>query len=720
MRFFLLLSSGIVFCLTTAFGGGLRLEPKENGVLVDGGAQLRFEVEYPVLSGTGSNETIPIVEKRVQGNTAVIRYAGGARADLRVEPDRTVSIRFSDCGDRVKSFSFSTLISFYFRNGGRWKFDEEPLRAFPAARPPEPFLFSKHAGTFAVYGGNGRGVAFTLPPYAFNQLVDNRAWDWKMFAWKCFVPFNRDHPEAVLRIAGMDDPAIKAANPVVLIDALGQSTLADWPDKMRSVDELKADAAAEGAYYASFRPPAFDRFGGLPGSRAALGLQASGFFHVEEKKGRWFLVDPEGNAFYHLGVCCFAPPNATWVAGRRETFAWLPEPTGTFETAFLPKEPDSFSFHAANLIRKYGEPIDPDRWAARMIGRVRAWGFNSAGAFSDPPPGGTWSKQSFPYVLALPTEIWKGFWDIPGLPRIGDPFDEKLRARFDAMCAERIPQRAGDPALIGYYLINEPPYEDISKVIPSLKGSQHPCKRRLVEMLRAQYGAIAAFNAAWTMDAKDFDELLDRGLPHTTPAAEADLARYTETFLDAYFQWMSAAFRKYDKNHLLLGNRLTPRTIQNEALCRVMGRYVDVVSFNYYTDRLDTDLLGRVYEWTGRRPMILSEFHWTSPSDSGLPAGVRELENQEARGLAYRAYVEHAASLPYTVGIEWFTLVDQPVSGAWWGRYDGENGNTGLFSVADRPWKKAVEPMAQTNFTIYDVLLGRQPPFAFDHPRFRR
>ena len=696
------------------------VKPAENGIVIDGGGELRFELEYPQMAGAGEHESFPIIEKTAKGDTAVVRYAGGARADLRVAPDNTVTVRFSDCGDRVKSFSFATRISFYFINGGQWKFDADHLAPFPAVKPPKPFLFDKNAGSFTVFTGDGRGVEFTMPPFSYNQLADNRAWDWKVFLWKFFVPFNHDHPEAILKIAFVEDAAIRAANPVVQVDALGQNARSDWPDKMKGAEELASDIAADETYYASFHPPEFDRYGGLPGSGRKWNLKKSGFFHVEQKDGKWFLVDPDGNVFFHLGLCCFSPLNHTFVGGRREIFEWLPAYEGEFQSAFLsPQEPESISFHAANLIRKYGHPIDKAEWSLRMIRRVRQWGFNSAGAFTDPPDLGLWSQIGFPYVLALPTNTWEGFREIPGLPRMADPFDESLRAPFDAMCAARIPPRANDPALIGYFLVNEPPYQDIPRVVSALKGSEYPCKRKLVEMLRQKYGDIGAFNAAWGMSAGSFEDLLDQGLPKTTAAATADLAQYSDAFLEAYFQWMVSTFRKYDTNHLLLGNRLTPETINNESLCRIMGRYVDVVSFNYYTDYLDPDLLAKIHKWTGNRPLMLSEFQWTSPSDSGLPSGVKDVGSQAERGLAYRYYVETAASLGFIVGAEWFTLVDQPVSGAWWGRYDGENGNTGLFSVVDRPWKKTVEPMAKTNFEIYDVLFGLRAPFAFDNPSFQ-
>src|SRR3712207_7390285 len=60
-------------------------------------------------------------------------------------------------------------------------------------------------------------------------------------------------------------------------------------------------------------------FRSLPGSREKLGLKQTGFFHVEQKNGKWLMVNPEGNAFFHLGICVFNPgDDFTLVKGRSE------------------------------------------------------------------------------------------------------------------------------------------------------------------------------------------------------------------------------------------------------------------------------------------------------------------------------------------------------------------------------------------------------------------
>lgn len=515
--------------------------------------------------------------------------------------------------------------------------------------------------------------------------------------------------------AGDPEPGIQ---PAALVDAFGQSKASDWPGKVKSEAELKADVESEQAYYAGLNPPSLDKFGGLPDSGKNLGLQATGFFHVEKQGDRWRLVDPEGNLFFHLGVCAFAPgDDYTTVAGRKEAYDWLPPLEGEFKTAYRPENGDSvFSFHTANMIRKYGKPYNLDDFTATMIDRVRKWGFNSIGAFS-PAPVQVVQAKNFPYVQGLPLDSQSGkIPRIPGISETWDPFDPAVPAQIEANFARVLPGRAGDPLLIGYFLANEPLYEDIPKVVPGLKGSAWACKRELVKMLEARYQTPAAFNRAWESSITSFDELNDQSLAVTTKAASDDLHEFTGKFFEAYFKLVTDTFRKYDSHHMLIGNRLQPGTINNEQLCRIAGKYLDVMSYNYYTDAVDKDFLDRIYRWTGR-PMMLSEFYWSASRESGL-AGGREVSTQQERGLAYRNYVEQSAALGYIVGIEWFTLVDQAATGRWFSGMSGERSNTGLLSVADRPWKPMLAEMMKTNYSIYQVLLGERPPYVYDNPRF--
>jgi len=705
--------------LAVSFGvQGAVVSTGEDGVRIEGGSLGNFTLSYPVLISEKPNQELKPVEKSVASPRATLKYGGGAEVGLAVADNGEIALSFKGLPAGVRKFKMEMLVDFNFAQGGKWRVDgkEQP---FPAEKPAKPHLYQGQGKEFQIVNIENRCLSVTVPDYSYLQLQDNREWNWKTFAWFFVAPLQGDRSAARLRV--VVGAAEGGAKTVVLVDEFGQDRQMDWPGKVKNLDELKADVEGEKAYYAGFKIRERDAFGGLPDSGAKLGLQKTGFFHVEQKGERWYLVDPEGNLFFHLGVCSFgAAEDYTYIKGRPQVYAWLPPFEGEFRAAYH-REPfwsrDAFSFYLANLIRKYGG-ADAEALTERMIERVRAFGFNSGGAFSGIPKAPR-EKARSPYVSSLPINPWNEFKieSLPGVRETFDPFEEKNRDNLDKAMAKNVAPAADDPLLIGYFLCNEPAHEDLVRVIPTLKGNV-AAKRRLVQMLQEKHQTVEAFNQAWGAQAASFEQLNDTGLAVKTQSAATDLKEYEGLFFEASHQLIRDTFRKYDRNHMLLGDRWQPQTANNEQLCRIVGKYCEIVSVNYYTYGVDAEYLKRVYRWSGGRPLFLSEFHWCCPKESGLPGG-KEVSTQQERGLAYRNYVEQSGALGFVVGIEWFTLVDQARTGRFFERYNGENNNCGLFSVVDRPWKPMVEEMAKSNHAIYEVLLGERPPYKYDHPRFQ-
>ena len=525
-----------------------------------------------------------------------------------------------------------------------------------------------------------------------------------------------DNPQFTLKITESVAPG--GEKRVIGADRYGQDMEMDFPGKIKSDVELKSDVVADENYYRNLFPPTTDPYGGLPGSGEKYGLKRTAYFHMERIGRKDVLVNPAGNMTFHLGICGIQPSDDyTYFEGRESVFEWLPPYESEYKTAFAT---DSYwshraiSFYVANLIRKYGKPYNPEDGADRIIPRVRKWGFNASGAFSAVTDAQR--RASLPYTPFLPLGPEELGAPIKGINGLFDPFDAGAVSKMDQLFSERVAPNAGDPLVVGYFLANEQAFEDIPRVIPSLIDGQ-ACKLRLVEMLKEKYRAIDLFNQAWGLKAADFSELRKVGLPVATKDAAADVQNFTGLFIKQYYQRIAETFHKYDKNHLLIGNRWQPGTANNEQLCRIAGQYMDIISVNYYTYDLDGAFLNRLHTWSGEKPMMLSEYYWASYSDSGLPGG-KQVKSQRERGLAYRNYVEQAAALGYVVGIEWFTLIDQARTGRWFEKYAGEKANTGLLNVADRPYKDCLDGMCQANYRIYDVLLGNTAPFKYDSPLF--
>lgn len=682
----------------------------ENGIRADVGGMGTWTVPYPLLQ-PGDRKPLSVA---VAKGEAVVSYPEG-RAVVRLAAGGRVELRFQDLPAEVKAFRLTVNAGPDYADGGRWQMVGGPGGDFPAQQPEQPFLFQGQAEGIAITDPVGRSVRIAgLPSYAYNQLQDNREWGWKMFTWWANYPLNPGWTVHAFAITSSQPDTI-----AIQVDRFGQTTRKDFPGKVRDEAELIADRDAEAAYYASFEPQATDAYGGLPGTKERFGLEATGFFRVEQlDDGRWLLVTPEGNACFHLGICSFEfdpGEDATWVVGREDIYEWLPPKEGAFAQAWHHESwwsDKAVSFFAANCVRKYGPDFDKAEHLATMIDRVTAMGFNAIGAFAQPSDEIKQAKH-VPYVRHI------GFGpDLPGIRGVPDPFDPETLRKMDESWAKRLAPHADDPLIVGYFFANEQGMEDIPRGIPKLDGS-HAAKRELVTMLRARHGDdIAAFNAAWGLDAERFDQLADRALPVQTEAAFADVEAYTEHFLETLYRVTAETFRKYDPNHLMLGHRWQPGTANSEVLCRMAGRYMDVVSINYYTLGVDKAFVERLHRWTGGKPQMWSEFYYTSGPESNAAGGGLDMATQDLRGQAYRQYVEHAADLGFVVGIEWFTLVDQAVTGRWFSKLTGERNNTGIFNVADRPYRDMIAHMATAHQTVYEVWLDGREPFVLDDPRF--
>jgi Carbohydrate family 9 binding domain-like len=704
-----------LLCLC-AFGGVTHAAAKFNlnskGLGIDSGVAGDFDLKLPTLEGL--KPTAPVdTTLSADGTTLDLTYAGGATGKIKLESDKSITITFSNIPEQVHNWKIETFIPIGFNGGGMYAIGGAQPQPFPQQKSAKPFLYQGNAQSISVI--HPSKIGFTLSGFAqgtFQQLQDNREWNWGIFNWFALVPLpaGNDNPSFQLKLEDAGDAA-----PHALIDKYGQHITPDFPDKVKSDDDLKSDVQRDADYFAALNPPATDKYGGLPGSGEKYGLKKTGFFHVEKAGNAQVLVDPDGNAFFQLGMCEVIPcDDYTVVAGRESTYQWLPAANdSTFATAWRDNTPGVMSFYLANLVRKYDQPFDLKTYTQRWIDHLKKWGFNSGGAWAFSGDGAiaAATESNYPYV----TFVGSGAAAL-GVKEVWDPFTDDIDQKMDQEMSRAVAPQADNPLLIGYFLTNEPLLEDVPKAVPGMKGSKIAAKRRLVQMLKEEYPSIDAFNTAWDTKATGFDELNDTPLIVATKTASDDMQKYFELFLETRYSLIAKYFHKYDHNHLLIGDRWMPGTANSETLVRIASKYLDVISVNYYTYGIDKNFLDRIHKWSGDKPMLLSEFYFAA-RDQGMGGGT-QVSSQSERGLAYRNYVEQAASTGYVVGIQWFLAHDQATTGRFFEGFNGESANTGLVNVADRPYKDFLAEVVKTNYDIYSVAFGQRQPFVYDDPRF--
>jgi len=488
-----------------------------------------------------------------------------------------------------------------------------------------------------------------------------------------------------------------------LLDAFGQSAIRDWSGKTRGEPELRQRLRGQLGQAPSQRwPAAFSPWGGF----AARQLEGKRFFTTHHDGTRWWLVDPDGHPFWSAGLDCVRVDTAAHYEGLERGLTWLPEKTGPFADIYTEKAGNRpmVNYLTANLIRVFGEDWKI-RWNTIAMAELRRLGFNTVGNWSD------WKVASiarFPYVRPLDFEAATAPVVYRDFPDVFDPRFEQDAAR----AAQQLAATKTDPALIGYFLMNEPTWGFASETpAAGMLFNTRQCASRaaLRDALAKKYATDAALSAAWGIPVTLAAVAAGEWRQRLTPAAERDLADFSRVMVMKLFGTLTDACRAVDPNHLNLGIRYY--TVPPDWAVDGM-RVFDVFSMNCYESRVPADKMAHIAEML-KMPVMVGEWHFGA-LDAGLPAsGIGRVKTQADRGRAYRVYVEDAAAKPWCVGTHYFILYDESAIG----RFDGECYNIGFSDVCNRPYEELCTAARASHERLYDVASGTAPPFA-DAPEY--
>ncbi len=364
--------------------------------------------------------------------------------------------------------------------------------------------------------------------------------------------------------------------------------------------------------------------------------RATGFFRTAFDGHRWWLVTPDGAPFYSTGVNHVTADNDV----DRRTGAC---PYCQAVAAGYPSV---------------------DAWRDATVTRLRAWGFNTIGSWSDTDR----------FAPRMPSTY------LLGMASTDDWFSDAFAQHAASVAASTVAPRRDDPNLIGWVTDSE---------------------------LR------------WGPDWRGQGQLLDEyaQLPPGSPGRAVadrhvgDPIGFLAELAERYFAVTTAAIRAQDPNHLILGvkqiSQLTPTVVLEAA-----RRHVDVFTVDDYAlipgleDLIRTtwpmylprdDHLAAIYDVV-RRPLMVMEYSFRA-ADVGVPNSYPPifptLPTQAARAGAFASYSHALYATPWVVGDQWFEYVDEPAGG----RFDGEDSNFGIVSTADVPYSTLVDRMAEVHAT---------------------
>ena len=444
-------------------------------------------------------------------------------------------------------------------------------------------------------------------------------------------------------------PLEKLSQPIV--DEFGQWSAKDWEGKTKSEADLKNNLQGleSMAANASF-PREWSIYGGWKQKK----FKATGFFRTQNDGKRWWLVDPEGCAFLSAGIDCIRDRAEGTVTGQEDLFTWLPPKNDSlFLKAYGNQQRSrnlSVDFVQSNLVRVYGAD-SRTKWEQITTGLLKQWRINTIANWSDIDYA---RKAKIPYVLNMsrfPRASVLLYRDFP------DVFSDEY-ARNSVDFAKQLEKFKDDRFLIGYFLSNEPQWAfgDNNLAFEMFAtNTASATKQKMAGWLKNKYkGSISDFNSVWKQSIKDFGDIPAMVMKES-PSAECwnDCKEFSGIMVDQYIKAVCDEVKKVDPHHLNLGMRYA---WMSSELCYRAGAYFDVFSINGYSNPAPPET-AEITRRSGK-PVIIGEYHFGS-IDRGLPAtGIQGAENQQARGEAYRYYLEQGFSRPELIGIHYFQWME--------------------------------------------------------------
>lgn len=381
------------------------------------------------------------------------------------------------------------------------------------------------------------------------------------------------------------------------------------------------------------------------------------FYRVAQQQGVWWFIAPDGRQLFSLGVDC-----TDQGASARDYHVDKP--------AYA-----AFQHYATEA-----------EWAKTTLTRLRSWGFNTLGGWSDTDALRRVPGETMPYTLVL---------HLGGATRAPwcDLFSDDIARQFDDFARKQILPVRDDPRLLGYFTDNELGWWGDTLFLYFLKEKPSNATHRvLVSLLRKRYhNDFATLQKDFETKAAHTFSDLDKGATltlrpggHGMEVVNAFVSRLAER----YYQIAYAAVRHYDKNHLILGDRYAGYCPPEVA--RAARNYVDVVSTNYGADWLDGSnarfFLKMLHEATGK-PVLVTEYYFCATDNRSGNKNTGHIfptvPTQAERAAGFRTQTAAFASVPYVIGAHWFQYTDEPSNG----RGDGEDYNMGLVDIHDQPYE---------------------------------
>ena len=470
------------------------------------------------------------------------------------------------------------------------------------------------------------------------------------------------------------------------IDKYGQYKHGDWPQKIKNDKQLKFQIQIEDEDL-KLNPISeeWNKFGGYTqGSK----LNSTGHFRVEKIDDKWWFIDPEGYLFWSSGINSVGKFNiATPINGRRHFFEDLPNrDKSNFYNG------NKYNFGDLILSIKYGSS---DLYLNRSLKRMKSWGMNTMGGWSNIDVIQVNDDQKVPYTLSVGTLKYKVNNKLP------DVFNENWKSTVNNNIKRVSASAKNDSFFIGFFVDNELTWYDPNNfVLEMFKFKKSTAtKSKYVKELKKEFVKIEVLNKKCGSNFISWNEFEDfEGDKFLSNLKDFNVKFYIQ-FCEKYFKTIKEAINYHSPEKLYLGCRWHAggrKKHRNQYNIVIASKYVDVLSFNQYVNELND------FHFPGKeeidKPFIISEFNFGALDVGKFYPGLGHASSQRNRGEKYENFIESALNTTNCIGAHWFMWANSTTAGR---GYEGENANCGVLSETDTPYYELIKYIRKINYNIY-------------------
>lgn len=387
-------------------------------------------------------------------------------------------------------------------------------------------------------------------------------------------------------------------------------------------------------------------------------VEATGYVRVEQIDGVWWFIDADGMPFVSTGV------------NHIEPHLWL-APYNKDET-----------------LRKYGQDMVNEhgyfdttskaarKWINRQVEICRDLNFNTWGRHTHPAIDPKLYMDQVYFIVSMQSAPLAGWRERNGEGPRPDVFSRDFEIFLEERIKDTCLKYKDSKKLLGYLYTDIPSWvlgkadqkarDDTVMIYPWINailplGESSPGKWKWVDHLRTRYESPEEVARTWGLPVSQtygiswykLTRLIDWFQPADPVRAGDDMKSFMYQIADQWYGLHHSLIRKYDPNHLILGDK-NGITWHYEWVLPALKKYVDVVTVQAYNRwEIDGKTAERIYQATGK-PIYNGDGSHSFVNEHQLELGTKGFrtgaKNYSDVAVLYKETMEAMMDDPHIIG----------------------------------------------------------------------